>query len=58
MNTYEVDTEAYSRHLRTRVLELWALPMRSIHEPTGLPVWLLLNLVIDAYARVEDGLVG
>ncbi len=53
-----VDTLAYSRHLRARWLELQRLPLRDIHEPTGLPVWLLLALLADAYVRVEEGKVG
>lgn len=53
-----MSAERYAVHLRARVLELWSLPLRAIHEDTGLPVYLLLALVCDAYARVEDGKIG
>ena len=46
------------QHLEACALELSRLPWRSIHEPTGLPVWLLLAIVADARERVELGYVG
>ena len=46
------------QHLERQAEILSRLPWRSIHEPTGLPVWLLLALVADARERVERGAVG
>ncbi len=45
-------------HLEACALELSRLPWRSIHEPTGIEVWLLLAMVADARERVERGAIG
>ncbi len=47
-----------SSYLIARLWELRALPLRSTHEPTGIEVWLLICLVLDAYERVENGRLG
>ena len=51
----ELDMKA---HLEKQAEILSRLPWRSIHQETGLPVWLMLALVADARERVERGAIG
>ena len=48
----------YRAHLARQMLSLMRLPLRSTHEPTGIPVWQLNCIVIDAFERVLDGKWG
>ena len=45
-------------HLEKQASILSRLPWRSIHEPTGYPVWLMLAILADARERVERGIHG
>ena len=47
----------YRRHLQRRAKDLKKLPLDAIHS-TGMPVWLITALVVDALERCELGAVG